>query len=133
MNWIKNIFSVTNRNEINEKVDSIIESVLKKIENSGVIDATGPYHRRLIYREITMYNDELEACIKLINEAINLKPSYGEPFGVRSQIYLLQLKLFDNNKARLISLAKKDLETALKIGAKNERNQALWKEYLTQL
>jgi hypothetical protein len=62
-----------------------------------------------------------------------LKPSYGEPFGVRAQIYLLQLKLFDINKARLISLAKKDLETALKIGAKNERNQALWKEYLTQL
>lgn len=105
MNWIKDIFGIKTREEIESTIYSRTEYVNDQL-------------RDYIFGRIKSPSG-LKSLLDHINKTIKLKPKYGEPYEVRAKIFyqILEKDLYANRD--MINKAISDIEMAQKLGTRN--------------
>ncbi|HEY5593063.1 MAG TPA: hypothetical protein VIK55_18865 [Paludibacter sp.] len=104
MNWIKNLFGIKTREEIERIISSRTEYV-----NDQLRDYIFGRNRS---------SSGLKSLLDHINKTIKLKPKYGEPYEVRARIYYNILEKDLNANRDMINKAISDIETAQKLGTR---------------
>lgn len=161
MNWLKKLFAGSeNRAEKNsissvtkhsqsEPTDQHKVKIYEK-KQDGTLKETvgkeamvGPIMELAIvkYRSVmsasrrnSIYNsdlDDLNECIGLLDKAIELWPEYGEPFGMRGDMYNIRGQV--NRNPNYLDIAILDYESALRVGAKDISNHAIYKNSIEQV
>jgi tetratricopeptide (TPR) repeat protein len=161
MNWLKNLFSGSeNKTEKNSKSSvskpsqpELTEPNKVRIfeknqegelqETAGNEAMVGPLMDLALSkynsvmsasrRNSISYSDEkdLDECIGYLTKVIELWPRYGEPFGLRGNMYFIRGQI--NRNKNDLEKAIKDFERGVKIGAKDISNHAVWKSTINQV
>ncbi len=84
-------------------------------------------------RNSISYSDEkdLDECIGFLTKVIELWPRYGEPFGLRGNMFFIRGQI--NRNRNDLEKAIKDFERGIEIGAKDISNHAIWKSTINQV
>jgi len=84
-------------------------------------------------RNSISYSDEkdLEECIGYLDKVIELWPRYGEPFGMRGDMYNIKGQVI--RASLYLEMAIRDYELALKTGAKDISNHAIYRKSIEQV
>jgi hypothetical protein len=84
-------------------------------------------------RNSISYSDEkdLDECIGFLDKVIELWPRYGEPFGLRGNMFFIRGQI--NRNRNDLEKAIQDFERGVQIGAKDISNHAIWKSTISQV
>lgn len=88
MNLLKRIFDSSGKDsEIEDLMRKVIDN-LEQNQSDFFNDITTG--RRLTFNTLKKYESEITDGLSIINQAIKLKPRYGEPYIIRADLYLRQ-------------------------------------------